>query len=79
MRIYLIGEQYRVDGVTGEFIESALDASLPIYESAIELHAARNQYISFQIVLDAREEGKIEDVRLSFTDLQGDGCTLLAD
>lgn len=35
-----------------------LDASLPIYEDVPELHTARNQYVSFQIVLDAREEGK---------------------
>ena len=58
MHIYMIGDQYRVDGVSGRFVEEPLDASLPIYEDVLELHTARNQYVSFQIVLDAREEGK---------------------
>lgn len=71
MHIYMIGDQYRVDGVSGRFVEEPLDASLPIYEDVLELHTARNQYVSFQIVLDAREEGKIDAVEVSFTDFQG--------
>lgn len=79
MRIYMIGDQYRVDGVTGHFVEEAYDAALPIYENEIELHSARNQFVSFQIVLDAREEGKIDDVQISFTELTGKRGTLPAD
>ena len=79
MHIYMIGDQYRVDGVSGRFVEEPLDASLPIYEDVLELHTARNQYVSFQIVLDAREEGKIDAVEVSFTDLQGKHGALPAD
>ena len=79
MHIYMIGDQYRVDGVSGRFVEEPLDASLPIYEDVLELHTARNQYVSFQIVLDAREEGKIDAVEVSFTDFQGKHGALPAD
>ena len=79
MHIYMIGDQYRVDGVSGRFVEEPLDASLPIYEDVLELHTARNQYVSFQIVLDAREEGKIDAVEVSFTDFQGKHGALPAE
>ena len=69
MLIYLISDEYRVDGITGRFIEEAFDADLPMYDREILLRSARNQYVSFQVVLDAREEGRIGNADITFTRL----------
>ncbi len=79
MQIYLIGDEYRVDGVTGAFVEAALDADLPRYDKQIQLTSARNQYVSFQVVLDARSEGFIRDIDVRFTALTGKRGSLAAD
>lgn len=79
MQIYLIGDEYRVDGVTGRFIEEAYDAALPVYRDAIPLRAARNQYVSFQVILDAREEGKIDRAEVAYTKLSGEAGELADD
>ncbi|HML46848.1 MAG TPA: hypothetical protein PKE04_08880, partial [Clostridia bacterium] len=79
MQIYLIGDEYRVDGVTGRFIEEKYDAALPVYEEEIELRAARNQYLSFQVILDARQEGGIKRADIAFTPLTGPAGTVPDD
>lgn len=79
MRIYLIGDSYRVEGLTGRFVEEAYDPVLPRYDEAIELESARNQYVSFQIVLDREEDGEIGEVSLELGELTGRAGTLPGD
>ncbi len=79
MQIYMIPDTYRVDGVDGSFIEKAYDNNLPRYEECMPLVSARNQYVSFQIIFDAREEGHINCAQVSFKPLVGKRESLKPD
>lgn len=79
MNIYLIEDSYRVDGVTGRFVEADLDAALPVHDTGIELVGARNGFVSFQVVLDARAEGRIGHAEVSVSPLRGEVGTLPPD
>ncbi len=79
MDIYMIEDAYRVDGITGRFVEEALDANLPRYGEEICLTSARNQYVSFQVVLDAREEGVVREARIALSPFRGKRGELAAE
>ena len=79
MDIYMIEDAYRVDGITGRFVEEALDANLPRYGEEICLTSARNQYVSFQVVLDAREEGIVREARIALSPFRGKRGELAAE
>lgn len=72
MDIYLIKDYARVDGVTGRFVERAYEHELERFDRELALHTGANQYVSFQVIVDAGGE-PVESADISFGDLQGPG------
>lgn len=78
MSIYLIKDYVRVDGVTGQFIEREHVDACERFERELTLHSARNQYISFQVVVHS-DDGQVDSAELVFGELHGPGGTLAPD
>jgi hypothetical protein len=72
MEIYLIRDYARIDGVTGEFIEKEFASDFVKYDSRIELESGRNQYVSFQVVLDGKG-APVENLVVECSELLGPG------
>ncbi len=70
MNIFLIKDYYRIDGITGEPVEKGYDQDFVKYDSEIYLESARNQYVSFQIVIDSMGK-KVDGIDVEFFDLTG--------
>ena len=75
MSIYLMNDLFRVDGATGACIETG-EACEQL--TALSCTAARNQYVSFQIVF-APESGTLGAVSVAFEPLKGAQAVLGQD
>lgn len=70
MKIYMIKDYVRVDGVTGNFVEKEFSGQIDKYDRELSLHSGLNQFISFQIVIDS--EGKpVNSIDVRLSDLSG--------
>ncbi|QHW31447.1 DUF4091 domain-containing protein [Paenibacillus rhizovicinus] len=72
MDIYLIKDYARVDGVTGQFVEREYGHEFEKFDRELVLHTARNQHVSFQVIVNAAGE-PVDSADISFDDLRGPG------
>lgn len=72
MSIFLIKDHFRIDGLTGACLEDAFAGDFVRYEDTIPLEAARNAYVSFQVII-VPESGGLESAFVDCSDLAGDG------
>lgn len=69
MKLFLIGDDCRIDGLTGGFAERKYEADFQRFEKTISLYSARNQMVSFQLVAEAAPGERLTDFSLEFTPL----------
>jgi hypothetical protein len=71
VNIYLMKDCFRIEGTTGSVVENQFASDLVKHTEQIELFAARNEYVSFQVIFDTC--GKpIHHMDIDFTDLLGE-------
>jgi len=68
-----------MDPLSGAALEKEFAADFKLHTDGIRLSSARNQYVSFQMMFDARDEGFLNNVELSFGDLTCGANTVAAD
>lgn len=71
MKVYLIEDFFRIDGITGDVIEKEFQDDLKKYYQSICLEGGRNEYLSFQVILQTENE-TIDKMEIDFSDLNGE-------
>jgi len=72
MDIYLIKDMFRIDGKTGGVVEGGFSTDFVKYSERLELNSAKNQFVSFQIVVDPGDKN-VDEISFEFDGLSGGG------
>jgi len=79
MKMFLMKDYLRIDPMTGGAAEKDFSADFEMFDDVITLHSARNQFVSFQLIVDTEGETELTDFTIQYSDLSGNCTTLKAD